>query len=161
ASTYEAIKREYRIALRDERSDLVIFAITDPNSKTTFLLPEFDKLSTLEKQVILFHETIWVLYPSATYYQVARLDAYLQNYLKTPNLDTQYQFISALDGFTKANRGKGGLFVQSLLGTTLRSDLRTGALKGLVSDTHEVRVGDFLGTDARECFFDVYLEYDS
>lgn len=40
-----------------------IYAITDPDTNTTYLLPEFYKLQKVtEQEAILFHETLWIMH---------------------------------------------------------------------------------------------------
>jgi len=99
--TYENIKNEYRSIFNDDRINIVIYAVTQPEKKTTFILPEFDRLTYTEKMVIVFHETLWVMYPKAQYGEIARLDVYLQNYLEKKDAQSKFQFIDAFDGFLR------------------------------------------------------------
>lgn len=168
-AVYENIKEEYRKIFRDERLNIAIYAVTQPENKTTFILPEFERLNYIEKMVMMFHETMWVLYPKASYYDIARMDVYLQNYLEKKDAQSRFQFIDAFDGFLEAMRNLrvgyserpyiSQVYQYSLLGSTLRYDLRHGSLSGLVDNRGQVSIENFFGTDFLSCVSNVNPNY--
>lgn len=59
-TTLQLIKEEYSKLTKTPPDQITIFALTDPESKITLLLPDFFKLNEDEKVAILFHESLWI-----------------------------------------------------------------------------------------------------
>ena len=78
----ERLLAEYKRAVKQPQEDLAIFAITEIETKTTFLLPSFYQLTETEQAAILFHEAYWILNPKASYEEVISAEVALQNYLE-------------------------------------------------------------------------------
>ncbi|MBS1970726.1 MAG: hypothetical protein JSU04_10480 [Bdellovibrionales bacterium] len=89
----QSITEQYAQIFHCDPSEVVLFAVTDPVSKTTALFPEFFKLTDTEQAAILFHETMWVLGKSFTYQDVLGLEGAAQAYFENPqNGDAFYNF---------------------------------------------------------------------
>ncbi len=120
-------------------SEIAIFAITDQTSSTTYLFPEFYSLTPIEQQAILFHEAYWIVHPNATYEQVIQAEMALQGYLENPNSSERaLRWIKSV--------GKPG----DVLLATIRSDLKSGAMKGLVSG-EKMSLVNLLGNQFFDC----------
>lgn len=73
---------EYKRAVKQPQENLAIFAITEIETKTTFLLPSFYQLTEIEQAAILFHEAYWIMKPSASYEEVIAAEVAFQNFLE-------------------------------------------------------------------------------
>lgn len=119
----EKLTREYTRVTSADPHDLVLYALTDANTKTTYLMPEFHKLNLQDKMTILFHEAYWIINPTATYDKVISLEMSFQAMLAEPkNVNRKFQFIAA-SGFTK-NKNE-------LLKSALKLDYESDVLKDL------------------------------
>lgn len=106
----KAILAEYAKVLNCSTEDLVLFAATDPVTKTTVLFPEFYQLKEAEQAAILFHEVLWTLDKRFTYLDVMTLEANAQAYFEKPfDQNTFYNFFNGLSAFIP--QGKRNLFV--------------------------------------------------
>lgn len=124
-ATYEKLRREYAVIAKQPPESIVIFAVTDPKTRKTFLLPEFFGLRVEEQAAILFHEAYWILKPKASYQEVVSAEVAFQKYLEQkaagvydPNLAEK---LSILFGNPSSS-----------LNMHLKQDLRSGALAELV-----------------------------
>lgn len=81
-ATMKRLIEEYARVVKQPSDDLTIFAITDISNKTTYLLPNFYKLSENEQATILFHEAYWLLNPVADYAQVVNAEMIFQEFLE-------------------------------------------------------------------------------
>lgn len=79
------IMAEYKRVMPDITSEIALYAVTDTESRTTYLLPGFDHLNHIEKQAILFHEAYWIVNPKASYKNVINAEMAFQAYLENPN----------------------------------------------------------------------------
>jgi len=157
--TYETIKEEYRKIFRDDRINIAIFAITDTEKKITYILPEFYQLNPIQRLTILFHETLWLMRPTAAYKEIALIDVYMQKYLTSPSTQTLFKFLSAFDQFiNSSNESEDYLFSESrtnlnfnLLAFALKKDKESGALSSLMK-AGRMRAVDFLGSKALACY---------
>lgn len=78
ARLLEEYKRITKIAI----NDLSLFAITETTSNTTFLFPQFEKLSLNDQMAILMHEALWTLIPQANYETIVRAEIAFQRFLE-------------------------------------------------------------------------------
>lgn len=86
------IINNYKTAmLIPDKENIVLFAVTDIDTQTTFLLPEFYQLKEIEQAAILLHESTWILDPSQSYSQVIALEMSAQSYFQKPS-DQQLNF---------------------------------------------------------------------
>lgn len=81
-ATMKRLIEEYARVVSQPADDLTIFAITDIATKTTYLLPNFYKLSENEQATILFHEAYWILNPKADYAKVVNAEMIFQEFLE-------------------------------------------------------------------------------
>ncbi|UYL09673.1 hypothetical protein B9G69_003680 [Bdellovibrio sp. SKB1291214] len=65
---------------------VVIFAVTEPTTKRTMLLPEFFRLSEIEQAAVLFHEALWIVNQKATYQQIISIEQSAQAYFTPGSL---------------------------------------------------------------------------
>jgi hypothetical protein len=75
----------YAKLLNVKPAEVVIFAVTEPSTKKTMLLPEFFRLSEVEQAAILFHEALWIVNQRATYEQIIDIEQVAQAYFQAPN----------------------------------------------------------------------------
>lgn len=122
--TYLSLKEEYSKLTKMPPESITIFAITNPETRETFLLPEFFGLKTLEQAAILFHEAYWVIKPEATYEEVVRGEIAFQKYIEARSAN-RYEY--SLAGHLQ------NLFysMDIELSMHLNEDLSTGALETL------------------------------
>jgi len=81
----ERIINEYKKITKQPTNNLTLYAVTDTNTNTTFIFPEFYQLQTLEQQeTILFHEAQWIQHPYADYNTIVRKELAFQGYLENP-----------------------------------------------------------------------------
>lgn len=100
---------------------MVIYAVTDPNTLSTYILPEFDRLPPLGQQAILLHESLWLHWKDATYEAVMQAEAAFQAHFEIPeDLDRQYTFCDKLR-----------LGANCLSSVALRNDLRNPETRAL------------------------------
>lgn len=74
----------YAKLLNVSPENVVIFAVTEPKTKKTMLLPEFFRLTEIEQAAILFHEALWLVNSKATYEQIINIEQVTQAYLQEP-----------------------------------------------------------------------------
>lgn len=84
--TYRKLQEEYAKAMGQPPQSIVLFAITDVQTKTTYLLPEFYNLKEVEKAAILFHESVWILMPQSTYLDVIQAEVVFQKYIEAKQI---------------------------------------------------------------------------
>lgn len=80
--TIESIKEEYAKTTGIPSQEIVLFAITNVQDKTTLLLPDFFKLNATEKMAILFHESMWLSSKVNSLSEMLRLEYVFQQYLE-------------------------------------------------------------------------------
>jgi len=80
--TIESIKEEYMRTTGLSSKDIVLFAITNVEERTTLLLPDFFKLNATEKMAILFHESMWLSSKVESLREMLRLEYVFQQYLE-------------------------------------------------------------------------------
>jgi hypothetical protein len=131
----------YQKVTHVDPSQIALYALTDIEKRRTFLLPDFYKLSTPEEQAaILFHEAYWLLHPKSTYESVVAAESAFQAVLSHPgDQATILRFMerssTLRDQYTYA----------------IRTDLRTGALRGFIDSSGNFKIGDLLGESTVRC----------
>ena len=144
---YQRIISEYRKNTQvSERDELTLFAVTDTNSRTTYLLPSFYKLNPIEQQTVLFHEAYWIVYPHFDYKSVINAEIAMQYYLENPEDN------SALLELVKQT---GSRIVE--INAAIMLDLQSNSLDGLLVKTGTIR-GIELKTLFGESYFSCLLE---
>lgn len=84
--TYRKLIEEYSKLTRQPPESLTIFAITDPGTRVTYLLPEFFGLERVEQAAILFHEGYWIQKPDASYLEVVSAEIAFQKYVEQKSI---------------------------------------------------------------------------
>lgn len=79
------IKKAYSRILKLPMKQVAVYAITDPNSQTTFLLPDYFKLKLEQETSILFHELLWILNPKLTYEDVIYGEELFHQFVEDPD----------------------------------------------------------------------------
>jgi hypothetical protein len=69
---------------------VVIYGLTDPKTKDTFLMPAFFSLTTTQQAAILFHESLWILNPALEYDQVVMAEQAVQAFFEKPESDDYF-----------------------------------------------------------------------
>ena len=116
ASPVRKFKRIYSEVTKYEEKHIVIFALTYPYKKKTFLFPEFFHLTFLDQKLILFHELFWIhKFPDgapqlsrfaemAHYNKILNLESALQDYLVDPEANIhQITFRRAYEALMRLN----------------------------------------------------------
>jgi hypothetical protein len=98
ADVQQRLKEEYQRATSASASQIVLYAVTDTNSKNTYLLPNFYRLSPTGQMAILFHEAMWVLHPDSSYSQIINAEATFQAHVEQPKDFTNAQRFVRLVG---------------------------------------------------------------
>lgn len=80
-----------------KKDRLVLFAITDPTSQATFLLPDFFKLTINEQAALLLHESLWLLDTKIDYPQVLKVESAFQAYLDAGSEPARYRLAKVFD----------------------------------------------------------------
>lgn len=96
------IKEEYHRATNIPLEELTIFALTDPKTQVTLLLPDYFKLNTSERQAILLHESLWINSRVPNYSKMLEIDQAAQIYFTFPDdcVSTSY-FLEQLESIFK------------------------------------------------------------
>lgn len=110
-------KNVYSLATGVDKKKIVIYAITLPNNKKTYFMPEFYKLTFMKQKIILFHEIFWLYFHSQhtielelfeevdLYQNMLALEQALIEYLiDTGNIKNQKNFANALHEFKSLNQ---------------------------------------------------------
>lgn len=136
----ERLIEEYkRVIDLDDRDKIALFAITDTNSETTYLLPNFYKLTAVQQQAILFHENYWIVNNNATYSEVIQAEMTFQAYLENTHSVKRLVNLMKLTGERS-----------DVLRATINYDLKNNTLNGLARNG-QVRLISILGEDWLEC----------
>lgn len=131
---------EYSRVMKIESQELAIFAITDTQSKTTYLFPEFYNLTWSEQQAILFHEAFWIAYPKSTYKQVIDAEINFQAFLENPDSPEK------LLRFIRSSASRYDAFLAAI-----NFDLKSKAMGRLVSRNNTILIKDLLGPQFLDC----------
>lgn len=94
--TVRSILLEYQQNTGVNSNDLTLFALTNPTTKTTLLLPDFFSLSPVEKATILFHESMWIQGSIQTVEQMISLEYLFQQLLEKKNPSSIFEFYEML-----------------------------------------------------------------
>jgi hypothetical protein len=121
--TAEVKKRllaEFQRVTNVDPSQLTLYALTDTESKTTFILPDFFKLNANDQVSILFHEAYWILHPKSSYNDVVNAEMAFEAALMSPsNLARVFDFVRWV--------GNGS----EIYDAEVKWDLASGSLEGL------------------------------
>lgn len=93
----ESIKDEYMRATGISSKNIVLFALTNVEKRTTLLLPDFFKLNPIEKMTILFHESMWLSKKVNSLPQMLRLEYVFQQYLENKSTKNIFEFYRNLE----------------------------------------------------------------
>lgn len=130
-----------------DTANLKLFALTDTQTQTTFLLPEFFRLRLADQEAILFHEAYWIMHPDAQYNDVVKAEMAFEAALQSPNdLARVYDFASRVGSSDETYATK--------LQWAVSMDLNSGALNGLVQkdrNGYYIPLNAFLGQDFAAC----------
>lgn len=80
----EKILAQYSELMKVPVEKVVIYGITDPETKDTFLMPAFFELTETQQAAVLFHESLWILNPSFKYDQVVAAEQSIQAFFEYP-----------------------------------------------------------------------------
>jgi len=97
------IIREYQEKTGIDSKDLTVFGITNPNTKTTLLLNDFFSISPVEKQTILFHESMWISGRVQSIDQMIKLEYFFQQYLENKDAKSTFEFYAILSELLNDN----------------------------------------------------------
>jgi hypothetical protein len=123
---------------------VVLFAVTDPTSKTTALFPEFFKLTETEQAAVLFHETMWVLGNSFNYQEVLYLEGAAQAYFENPlNGEAFYNFFYKFSSILDMS-------LKNFLVATLQFD-RQNSTTSLIKADGKINLQDLFGEKWLNC----------
>lgn len=96
--TLRTIKEEYSRVTKTSVENITIFALTDPQSKITLLLPDYFKLNENEQVAILFHESLWINKRVKNYENMLEIEKDTQIYSMYPHDCTpRYNLIKRIE----------------------------------------------------------------
>lgn len=123
-AAFRALREEYAKLAKVPADSIAIFAVTEPETRRTFLLPEFFGLQPAEQAAILFHEAYWIQKPKATYQDVVRAEIAFQKFVEA-RAEGKYDPLLA--------DRLGDLYEDRALSLNmhLQHDLKSGALAAL------------------------------
>jgi hypothetical protein len=148
-STTEArIREEYVRAMGITRPEVALFAITDSNTKTTYLLPGFYKLKPVEQMAILFHEAYWVRKPNSKYSEIISAEAKMQAYLETGDPKKLLKLISVI--------GSRVDYIKA----AMAMDAQSGVLKPLLDKNGNIPMATLLGKETLNCIRRDEVDFD-
>lgn len=131
-------------------TNLTLFALTAPNSTTTFLFSAYFQLKETEQAAVLLHEALWNLLPRSdlSYATIINIEMKTQAFLENPkNPENYYEFydqLGKLSGFS----GDGSYMINA----AVIYDLQTNTLKSPGLKNGQVYLRDFIGSEAFHCF---------
>lgn len=140
----QRIIQEYNRTTNLNINELALFAITDTNSKVTYLFDKYFQLSPIEQQAILFHEAVWLKVPKMTYEKVIQAEIGYQNYLESLTgkpLDPKklYELVSVFSDNT------------SMLRFAVEMDLRTKVLDKYIKESNLLPYSFIYGENTIKC----------
>lgn len=141
--TLAELKKIYRDLLGSQvnPNEIEIFAITNPKTKETYLLPSFFALDNKASQAaILFHEGTWIANPKAKYDQVVDAEMSFEKFLK----GDMEKFSSQL--YHRIGTALGRPYL-ALTAAMQYDSSRRHTNPGL-DEYSEYRIGSLFGTDA-------------
>lgn len=142
---------EYAKVTGQPTDRMVIYAVTDRKTSSTYLLPEFDELPPLGQQAILFHEGLWVHWTNPTYESVLQAEAAFQAHFEAPeDLDRQHTLcqkaqLGPVCEYTLAvardlrNPEVNGLFTTITVGGERRTTIKLSSLIDLENISYDDR----------------------
>ena len=141
---------EFKRVTNVDAANLRLYALTDTNSQSTFILPEFAKLKKRDQMTILYHEAYWLNHPDATYNEVVKAEMAFQAALSTPDNPTR-----VLDFVTSS-----GLASElEIAAAELKLDLSSESLDGLVdtdANGQYIKFSTLLGDSFMKCAMSTY-----
>jgi hypothetical protein len=139
----DRLLEEYARLTKQPKASIRLFAITDTNSRVTFLLPDFYKLSALDQMGILVHEAMWLVYPQTDYSFIVNAEMAVE---------------AAIDQPTNTARVNEAL---KFLGTPIdrmilavKADTKSHALKELMNKNGTVSLAKLFGPAWVKCMDD-------
>jgi|GEM_PF-5288366 hypothetical protein len=135
----EKIIQDYATMMNVPPQQVVIFALTNPATLSTVLLPEFFNLRPEEQAALIVHESMW-LTKDATYERVITAEQITQAYLDDRN-DAQkyYRFVNMIH----ALRGDALFKIKA----GLDFDIRMKRLSPAVVYARRMKLTDFLNSE--------------
>jgi hypothetical protein len=136
----DRLLEEYARLTKQAKASIRLFAITDTNSRITFLLPDFYKLNSLDQMGILMHEALWLVYPRSDYSFIVNSEMTIE---------------AAIDQPTNTNRVSEALkylgnSVDQLI-LAVRADEKSGALKNMTSRGGSISLKKIFGASWVKC----------
>lgn len=134
------IKEKYTKEFGEQYSNnkITIFAITNTETYVTLLLPDFFKLGIIEKQVVLFHELMWLTKKIENLSEMIDLEIKFQKMLENRDIKSKFEFYITLSNIydedfsgllnsmlaieTEAYRKKNSIDSKIMLGSIFSAD---------------------------------------
>ena len=149
AQTEKRIRAEYIRTMKVPNENIVLFAVTDSNSKITYLFPNFYRLKPAEQMAILFHEGYWVNHPNSSYETVIAAEAKAQAYFE--HQESPKAIMSFVDAV-------GGMY--DYFKAAAQVDLRSGALKEVLDKNGNLPFLQLFGEETLNCIRTDHTYYD-
>jgi len=122
-----------------DAKNLKLYALTDTNSKTTFLLPEFFTLNEKSQQAIIFHENHWIVNPNTNYHDVVKTEMAFQAVLESPTAARIYELTLRLGNPYEIEHA------------AVNWDFETQAMKGFLDSSNSFSIKQLIGAAAVQC----------
>ncbi|HEX7672652.1 MAG TPA: hypothetical protein VF412_00705 [Bdellovibrio sp.] len=147
AMVLDQLKEQYSKTMGVPKEHVVIYAMTDPKTLETFLMPAFFKLKPSEKAAILFHESLWINNPDSTYDQIVAAEQSAQAFFEHPEDNKAfYNFYSLLSRLT----GTRSVLIYPIMKRELESGLPWAA-KNPDRHPYNIYLKDIFGEKFMAC----------
>lgn len=144
----EGLKRQYAKTMNVPAAHVVIYAMTDPKTQETFLMPEFFKLKPSEKAAILFHESLWINNVYSTYDQIIAAEQTAQAFFEhAEDNKVFYNFYSLLSKLTNTR----SLLIYPMMKRELDTGLPWTSLKDPSYGQNVIYLKDIFGEKFMAC----------
>jgi hypothetical protein len=150
AEEYQHLRQRYADLMKIPVDQVVLLAVTNAQTRETFLLPEFFQLKTIAEQAaLLLHESLWLETPQKNYEDVVTTEQAAQAFFENPaEPKNYYGFYLKLAVFFDEPA--------SLLQASLEFDKR-GSYPWMPPEANPSRAGvllnQFLGEKYLRCYF--------
>ena len=139
----DRLLEEYARLTKQPKTSIRLFAITDTNSRVTFLLPDFYKLNALDQMGILVHEALWLVYPQSDYGFIVNSEMAIEAAIDQPtNIARVNEALKFL-----------GTPVDRLI-LAVKADAKSGALKNMIGKNASLSLAKLFGPAWVKCMDD-------
>lgn len=143
---FNNIVKKYSATMGVPEDHVVVFALTDPKTSDTYLMPAFFQLTDFEKAAVLFHESLWLRNPYSRYDEIVSAEQTAQAFFEHPeNNKNYYNFYYLLSKLTNTH--------SLLIYPIFKREMQGGIPWSSDKNPYSIRLKDLLGEKFMECSF--------